>query len=88
MTIDTIPLSGIEEEAGPEYFKRYLKASMPTLEHPVRKIVFTITSRDQGWTHQQKGTYESSWTWFEAGLERFDPKQKCRFFQFHSRNVN
>ena len=36
--------------------------------HPVRKIVFTITSKDQGWADNPafNGTYEQSYTWFEA----------------------
>ena len=36
--------------------------------HPVRKIRFTITSKDQGWSdyRQWHGTYQHSWTWFEA----------------------
>ena len=35
---------------------------------PIRKIVFTITSKDQGWSdnHASHGTYNSSYTWFEA----------------------
>ncbi|KAL2754030.1 hypothetical protein ACRALDRAFT_1063005 [Sodiomyces alcalophilus JCM 7366] len=45
-----------------------------TLEHPVRKVVFTLRSRDQGWggAAQDRGTFEGSCTWFEAGLERFE----------------
>jgi hypothetical protein len=73
---EDVPLSPVEKEATPEYFSRLLVASMPTLEHPVRKIVFTIKSHDQGWASQQRHTYKSSWTWFEAGLERFDAKQE------------
>ena len=39
-----------------------------------RKIVFTIESHDQGWSNDSsqnrslKGTYESSWTWFDVGV--------------------
>jgi hypothetical protein len=35
---------------------------------PVRKVIFTITSKDQGWSSypENYGTYENSWTWFEA----------------------
>lgn len=35
---------------------------------PVRKIVFTVTSKDQGWADDPglNGTYEQSYTWFEA----------------------
>ena len=36
--------------------------------HPVRKVRFTIRSKDQGWSDYRDlhGTYQSSWTWFEA----------------------
>ncbi len=38
------------------------------LRHPVRRIIFTVQSHDQGWSSypQYRGTYEHSWTWFEA----------------------
>lgn len=34
----------------------------------LRKVVFTFKSRDQGWSsfHEDHGTYENSWTWFDA----------------------
>lgn len=34
----------------------------------LREAVFTIRSHDQGWSSfpQHRGTYENSWTWFEA----------------------
>lgn len=43
------------------------------LAHPCRRIVFTIQSHDQGWggSFPDHGTYNGSWTWFEAGLERW-----------------
>lgn len=36
--------------------------------HPVRRVEFTITSRDQGWSSysEDHGTERGSWTWFEA----------------------
>lgn len=36
--------------------------------HPVRKVIFTITSKDQGWSSYRldHGTFNNSWTWFEA----------------------
>lgn len=39
--------------------------------HPVQKVVFTINSKDQGhsWDSAWHGTYEHSWTWFEATVE-------------------
>lgn len=43
------------------------------LENPCRKIVFKIQSNDQGWGGNlgERGTFNGSWTWFDAGLERF-----------------
>lgn len=33
-------------------------------------VLFTFTSKDQGWSsfHAEHGTYENSWTWFEAAV--------------------
>ncbi|KAK9420897.1 hypothetical protein SUNI508_00988 [Seiridium unicorne] len=44
------------------------------LESPCRKIVFKIQSNDQGWggDGRNHGTYKASYTWFDAGLERFE----------------
>ncbi len=43
------------------------------LAQPCRRIVFTTKSHDQGWggNPADGGTYNGSWTWFEAGLERW-----------------
>ncbi|KAF6837411.1 hypothetical protein CPLU01_03035 [Colletotrichum plurivorum] len=62
--------------------REYFAGSMtqpPALTHPVRKIVFKTRSKDQGWGGQREhhGTYHGSWTWFEAGLEKFDSERKC-----------
>ncbi|QUC17577.1 uncharacterized protein UV8b_01818 [Ustilaginoidea virens] len=60
------------------YFAKLAKYPTPKLLSPARKVVFTIKSHDQGWSSQEgRGTYKSSWTWFEAGLERFDADQSC-----------
>ncbi|KAK2747592.1 hypothetical protein FQN55_004946 [Onygenales sp. PD_40] len=42
----------------------------PNEQHPVRKVVFTITSRDQGWSSfpEFQGTYANSYSWFEANI--------------------
>lgn len=63
----------------PEYpldqFHDWIGSPVKAVEHPCRKIVFTITSHDQGWggdRPEYHGTYQGSYTWFEAGLERFD----------------
>ena len=36
----------------------------------LRRIEFTFTSKDQGWSSFRNdwGTYKNSWTWFEAGV--------------------
>nr|XP_036589109.1 uncharacterized protein CTRU02_01156 [Colletotrichum truncatum]KAF6800751.1 hypothetical protein CTRU02_01156 [Colletotrichum truncatum] len=65
-------------EAPREYFTGSM-TQPPALIHPVRKIVFKFRSRDQGWggSYDDQGTYHGSWTWFEAGLEKFDKDRKC-----------
>jgi hypothetical protein len=39
--------------------------------HPVRKIIFTLSSRDQGWSDfsNDHGTRNNSWTWFDAVVQ-------------------
>lgn len=71
----------LTSEHDPAYFAKLAKYPTPGLVNPVRKIVFTIKSKDQGWGGEPgtRHTYKSSWTWFEAGLERFDANQKCEF---------
>lgn len=48
--------------------------TIPFGQHPVRKVVFRLRCKDQGFAvppeHPNK-PYEDSHTWFEAGLERF-----------------
>jgi hypothetical protein len=38
----------------------------------LRKVVFTFTARDQGWSsyNSDHGTYENSWTWFDAAVRK------------------
>ena len=42
----------------------------------LRKVVYFFRGQDQGWSSypQHHGTYENSWTWFEAGLARFEDR--------------
>lgn len=44
----------------------------PQGNHPCRKVVFTLRSHDQGWGDDlsNRGSYRSSYTWFDAGLEK------------------
>ncbi|KAL8396350.1 hypothetical protein RB596_009958 [Gaeumannomyces avenae] len=62
-----------------EQFHKWIGSPSHTVQHPCRKVVFTITSRDQGWggMHGDQNTYRHSWTWFEAGLERIDASGEC-----------
>jgi len=36
----------------------------------LRKVVITVTSKDQGWSNhlEDYGTYRNSWTWFELSV--------------------
>lgn len=69
----------LEREHDAKFFKGLVSYPTPRLVHPVRKVVFTIKSHDQGWANRnvQRGSYKASWTWFEAGLERFDADATC-----------
>jgi hypothetical protein len=46
--------------------------TIPTTVHrpSVRSVIFKTVSHDQGWSWEKAnhGTYNGSWTWFEAGL--------------------
>ncbi|KAM0326193.1 hypothetical protein ACHAQA_006790 [Verticillium albo-atrum] len=63
----------LRHEASPEQLKKMVKTA-PALTHPVRKIVFKLRSCDQGWGGEREhhGTFNGSWTWFEAGLEKIE----------------
>ena len=69
--IDPGPL---KQEFTTEQFQQYIKSPVAMLQHPCRKIVFTIESRDQGWGNRSRSDnkYGASWTWFSVGLERFE----------------
>ncbi|KAG8414755.1 hypothetical protein J3459_014080 [Metarhizium acridum] len=67
-----------EKDCDAKYFAKLAKYPTPRLLNPVRKVVYKIKSHDQGWAggdYGDKGTYKASWTWFEAGLEKFDAAQ-------------
>ncbi|KAK7962459.1 uncharacterized protein PG986_003284 [Apiospora aurea] len=69
----------LEREFDSDRFQEFVEEPPPVPNHPVRKIVFNIRSSDQGWggNHSDHGTYRHSWTWFDAGLERFDAEAQC-----------
>lgn len=65
----------LETEYSHEELERFRDKRLPsTLTNPCRKIVFYFRSNDQGWggNPADRGTYNGSWTWFDAGLERFE----------------
>ncbi|KAK6224264.1 hypothetical protein QIS74_02591 [Colletotrichum tabaci] len=68
----------VVSEAPREYFTGSMDQP-PMLTHPVRKIVFKIRSKDQGWgsTVGDRDSYRGSWSWFEVGLEKFDKDRTC-----------
>src|SRR6478735_2823695 len=70
----------LEKEHEKDYFVKLANYPTPKLQYPVRKVVFTIRSKDQGWSSdtENRHTYNGSWTWFEAGLEKFDAEQICK----------
>lgn len=58
----------------------------------VRRVVYTFRSRDQGWSSYptQHGTYEGSFSWFEASLTRLiatDLIESERHDQFQSKTA-
>ncbi|KAJ6447007.1 ankyrin repeat protein [Purpureocillium lavendulum] len=61
------------------YFAMLANYPTPRLARPCRKVVFSIRGKDQGWvtSPDSRDTYSGSWTWYEAGLERFDATQDC-----------
>ncbi|KAI1408241.1 hypothetical protein F5Y13DRAFT_172908 [Hypoxylon sp. FL1857] len=69
----------LEREYTQSDLERLIEGPISTLEHPFRKVVFDIVSCDQGWSsdRQNHGTYRGSFTWFDAGLERFDKDNNC-----------
>lgn len=62
-----------------------LQVALTVPKAGIRRVRFTIVSRDQGWSSYGKdhGTYNGSWTWFEAGVrglhrDRHVPEQAER----------
>lgn len=66
----------LQAEYPRERLLNLVEGPRPSLQHPCRKIVFDIYSHDQGHggEYGNQGTYRGSYTWFDAGLERFDMK--------------
>ncbi|KAL7784353.1 hypothetical protein V8C37DRAFT_395912 [Trichoderma ceciliae] len=63
------------ESLDADFFAKSVDYPLPRLARPARKVVFTLKSKDQGWVTNPADAqtpYSKSWTWFEAGLERFE----------------
>ncbi|PNP46897.1 hypothetical protein TGAMA5MH_01850 [Trichoderma gamsii] len=70
-TISPRPLP-VFKEFDRDFFQRAIK-NASTFSNPARKIVFRISSHDQGWTTDEvPGPFIAAKTWFDAGIERFD----------------
>ncbi|POR35469.1 Uncharacterized protein TPAR_04337 [Tolypocladium paradoxum] len=68
----------LTKEHEPRFFASLADYPTPRLARPARKVVFSIRAKDQGWAGSvHREAYEGSFTWFEAGLERFDADQDC-----------
>lgn len=67
-------------DATSEVMKAWERKSKSRGEHPCRKIVFTIKSRDQGWGGGERSDdiYKNSFTWFDYGLERVSAFEESR----------
>ncbi|KAI1181091.1 hypothetical protein F4777DRAFT_1570 [Nemania sp. FL0916] len=61
------PARKLDQEYPRQELERFVEGPPSTLEHPFRKITFDIVSKDQGFSNDS-----ASWTWFDAGIDRFD----------------
>ena len=61
----------IPNNATDEVLREWAAKTQPRTERPVRKVVFTIVSHDQGWGGgmTENGPYHGSFTWFDVGKE-------------------
>ncbi|OAA63875.1 hypothetical protein ISF_04584 [Cordyceps fumosorosea ARSEF 2679] len=72
LTGDAATAKPLQTQISTKTLPRLADYPLPKLQGPVRKVVFKVTSHDQGWSGETGGLYENSWTWFEAGLERLE----------------
>jgi hypothetical protein len=56
---------------------KILLLASPKLMRPPTTVSFRISSHDQGWSShpQNQGTYNNSWTWFEATIKKPSGRQ-------------
>ncbi|KAI1434821.1 hypothetical protein GGR50DRAFT_377946 [Xylaria sp. CBS 124048] len=73
------PPRKLVEEYSRKEFENFIDGPLLGLAHPFRKVVFDIVSRDQGWGGggASRNSFRSSWTWFDAGIDRFDKGHTC-----------
>jgi hypothetical protein len=74
----------VPSNATTEVLNKWTAKTLPKGKYPVRKIVFTIESHDQGWggeNRSQRGTYEGSFSWFDVGHERFSAHRASKSIQ-------
>jgi hypothetical protein len=82
------PQSYVEDSCG----RPYLSIAVSNVVGPrmVRKVEISITSHDQGWSSypQSHGTYEGSWTWFEAEIHPSEGEIRSGVQRTLCRNVH
>ncbi|KAJ8112697.1 hypothetical protein ONZ43_g5335 [Nemania bipapillata] len=68
------PARKLNEEYKREELAGFIEGPDSGFKHPFRKVVFDITSKDQGWGGEPgtRRTFQQSWTWFDVGIDRFD----------------
>lgn len=74
------------ESLDASFFAKSAKYPVPRITHPARKVVFSFRSQDQGWvtsSDDAEDPYSKSWTWFDAGLEKFDASGAGEFPIFY-----
>ncbi|KAG0700856.1 hypothetical protein DFH29DRAFT_807023, partial [Suillus ampliporus] len=81
MYVRTLPLARLVFSGLPPTESNWVA---PTRAKPFRKIEFQLWSHGRGWLSEhcsRRGTYEGSYTWFDASVERLD-----RYFISHGKH--
>lgn len=70
----------IPNNATDEVLSEWSSRTKPRTQHPVRKVVFTLVSHDQGWGGgmTSNGPYHGSYTWFDVGKEELTAFKECK----------
>ena len=84
--------SYVEDTAGRPYLTVAVGNALRLRRQMVRKVEIRITSHDQGWSSypHSHGTYDGSWTWFEAEIRSSDGDEETATCarRFLCRNVH